>query len=421
MNNIKVSIIIPVYNASLYLRECLDSVVTQTLDKYEIVCVDDCSTDNSRVILNEYRDKYPSIINIYSTNENSGQARARNIGLNYANGSYVFFMDSDDCFADVDVLKRIYEAVKENGVDGVFFDSLTMFETDELEKQYKLCGGKEVQTEGLARGIYTGRRVLESIYSQVDVSATVWRQFWKKEYLYSSEWLRFMEDTSPSEDFLFTFCAMIFAEKILYIPEVMYKYRLRENSSTTGKYNLKRYLSHVKCYNYGLKFLNTLDTSMRLNRVVAYYFKALLRDIRNNQYELSKEGCLDDYFGKNAYNINDLIVATIATEGYTYIDRLLTSSEYRLLKNASDIIIYGAGKVGKEVARLLEEYDIRNYVHAVTSNDAVGNGIMPLSKFENVKDTAVVILAASRQHKADMMKKINDIGFKQVMCLNDAL
>ena len=99
----------------------------------------------------------------------------------------------------------------------------------------------------------------------------------------------------------------------------------------------------------------------------------------------------------------------------------MTSSEYRLLKNASDIIIYGAGKVGKEVARLLEEYDIRNYVHAVTSNDAAGNGIMPLSKFENVKDTAVVILAASRQHKADMMKKINGIGFKQVICLNDAL
>lgn len=90
----KVSIIIPVYNVEKYLRECLDSVINQTIKDIEIICVNDGSTDNSLNILEEYalRDKRIKIIN----KKNGGLASARNEGLKYISGTLCHFLDSDD-------------------------------------------------------------------------------------------------------------------------------------------------------------------------------------------------------------------------------------------------------------------------------------------------------------------------------------
>ena len=90
----KVSVIIPVYNAEKYLAECLDSIVCQTLSDIEIICVNDGSSDNSLSLLEAYsrKDNRFKIIN----QENSGPGVARNTGINVASGEYIFFVDSDD-------------------------------------------------------------------------------------------------------------------------------------------------------------------------------------------------------------------------------------------------------------------------------------------------------------------------------------
>ena len=85
----KVSVIIPVYNAKDYLRRCLDSIVNQTLSDIEIICVNDCSTDNSLEILNEYAKKH-SNIKVIDCKINSGESKARNIGLENAAGECSF-------------------------------------------------------------------------------------------------------------------------------------------------------------------------------------------------------------------------------------------------------------------------------------------------------------------------------------------
>lgn len=95
--NRKISIIVPVYNAEKYLRDCLDSLLNQNLAyaDYEIVCVNDGSKDGSAGILSEYAEKYENIVVIHQ--ENSGVSAARNAGLELARGEYVWFVDSDDC------------------------------------------------------------------------------------------------------------------------------------------------------------------------------------------------------------------------------------------------------------------------------------------------------------------------------------
>lgn len=112
---IKVSIIIPVRNADKYLKECLESVVNQSLRELEIICVNDASKDNSLKILEEYskKDKRLKIINL---KEKSGQGHARNIGIEYASGEYIGFVDADD-YIDLKMFEKMYSAITDKKAD----------------------------------------------------------------------------------------------------------------------------------------------------------------------------------------------------------------------------------------------------------------------------------------------------------------
>jgi glycosyltransferase involved in cell wall biosynthesis len=109
----KVSIIIPVYNAEKYLRKCLDSVMSQDYGSYEVICVNDCSPDNSREILEEYRGKYPEKIVVLENEENMGQGRSRMRALKQASGEYFMFVDSDDYIAQDYIFRFMSEVEKE--------------------------------------------------------------------------------------------------------------------------------------------------------------------------------------------------------------------------------------------------------------------------------------------------------------------
>lgn len=102
---VKISVIIPVYNVEKYLRECLDSVVNQTFKDIEIICVDDGSTDKSLEILQEYKRKDDRFVILQQ--RHSGAGAARNYGLKLAEGKYIQFLDSDDYFEPT-LLEELY-------------------------------------------------------------------------------------------------------------------------------------------------------------------------------------------------------------------------------------------------------------------------------------------------------------------------
>lgn len=110
----KISVIIPIYNSEKYLRDCLDSVLSQTLEDIEIICINDGSVDGSLDILKGYAEKDKRIVVLDKANE--GVSVARNIGINKANGEFVCFMDSDDLYPTDDVLETLYSKAKENHV-----------------------------------------------------------------------------------------------------------------------------------------------------------------------------------------------------------------------------------------------------------------------------------------------------------------
>ena len=107
----KVSLIIPVYNVEKYLAKCLDSIMAQDFNDYEVICINDCSPDSSDQILEEYKKRYPDKLHILTNEENLGQGRSRIHGLNKASGQYVMFIDSDD-YVKTDYVRTFVEAIE---------------------------------------------------------------------------------------------------------------------------------------------------------------------------------------------------------------------------------------------------------------------------------------------------------------------
>ena len=126
----KISIIIPVYNTAKYLKRCLDSVLAQSYKDFEMVIINDGSTDNSEQIINEYKDKYPDLISYYNK-PNTGVASTRNFGIEKAKGEYIMFLDSDD-YIDKVLLKTL-EQYTNKDIDLIKFKLFNkLYSTDVL-------------------------------------------------------------------------------------------------------------------------------------------------------------------------------------------------------------------------------------------------------------------------------------------------
>ncbi len=151
MSDIKISAIIPIYNAEKYLVQCIDSAVNQTLSDIEIILVNDASTDGSLEICRRYEasDKRVKLIN---KKENAGLAAARNSGLNVARGEYIAFIDSDD-WLELDAYEKMYAAAKMNDSDIVFCNCKEN-ENDYCFPKYIRCGAydrEQIKSEILTR------------------------------------------------------------------------------------------------------------------------------------------------------------------------------------------------------------------------------------------------------------------------------
>lgn len=133
----KISIIIPIYNVERYIRQALDSVINQTLKDIEIICVNDCTPDNSFKIVKEYAAKDSRFI-LIEQEANQGQGVARNKGIDVATGEYIMFLDPDDWF-ELDACELAYNQIIKNNNDFILFDLSRFWEEEqeiELDNKY---------------------------------------------------------------------------------------------------------------------------------------------------------------------------------------------------------------------------------------------------------------------------------------------
>ncbi len=210
-----ISLILPIYNVEKYLRECLESILNQSYRDYELIIINDGSTDGSIKIIEDYIDKFKAIKIINQNNK--GISETRNIGLKYAKGEYILFVDSDD-FLRHDMLEKIVNVALETNSD-IIISNYYLYFNNSNNIEY-LQDMKNMKS-------YSNIEALNLMLIN-KIQGQLWNKLFKysllKEINFEFEKDRIIEDIFP------VFRAVSRANKITYIDEALYFYRQREGS-----------------------------------------------------------------------------------------------------------------------------------------------------------------------------------------------
>lgn len=207
-----ISVIIPVYNGEIYVKPCLENILSQSYKNLEVIVVDDGSSDTSTEIAKNYP------VTLIKHRNNRGLSAARNTGIDTANGEYIHFMDVDDTINE-EYYEKMVMAITKTGADIA-------------------CGGMINDTKRYKTRIYQKLEVLTSIQDKLEATYVgkwgyVWRYLFRLDFL-KKEGLRF-EEGRFMEDLIFSLPAVFHSKKLVVVPGAEYTYFHRENSIMTKK------------------------------------------------------------------------------------------------------------------------------------------------------------------------------------------
>jgi len=219
----RVSVVIPVYNIAPHLRQCLDSVITQTLEDIEIICVDDGSTDESPAILSQYTEEDSRIQVV--TQKNAGPGAARNAGISRATGEYLIFLDSDDWF-EPDLLERMAEKAQQTQADVVVCRAVSF----DSETGKELPSGWMLNTNALPKNVFAPKDIAADIFQFTH--GWPWDKLYRRDYI-QAEGFRF-PDLRNSQDLVFVFASILCAKKIAVIEQCFIHHRFNRKASVSN-------------------------------------------------------------------------------------------------------------------------------------------------------------------------------------------
>lgn len=365
---IKVSIIIPIYNAEKYLEQCIQSVSSQTLKELEIICVDDGSVDNSARILENFISEDKRIRLLYQKNQGAGIARNR--ALDNAKGKYVAFLDADDFYIDNDALRLMFDACEKNG----------------------LCA-----SVGLRKCLVDGTIVISSLFQNIAKGEILDYCDYQIDYDYQN--FLFLREVLVSNKFYFPnyrrFQDPPFLVKVLYkirkfvlVDTYLYCYRVADpevrfdyKKTLDLLYGLIDNLTFAKENNLEALFQNTIY------RLEYEYRNIILKNIDLNDLEILKL----------LIQANQIICCQKGEPDYTIkpLRRILLYAaqyEKKLLeriRNENEIVLYGAGNYGRAFLGFLKKNHFFNKVVYIVVSDLKENELyidnIPVITLENLQ------------------------------------
>ena len=232
-----ISVIIPLYNAEKYVGDCLESILGQTFTDFEVIVVDDCSTDSSPAIVESYAAKFGGRLRLIKTKKNSGNAgyTARNYGFGFSRGEYVWFVDADD-FVTKTALEELYTAAKKVDADVVYTSARYHYVSDDkviLNFDAKGWALKDKGIEDKPNLIVDDSKKSISLLFQGGSFRTPWTKFLKRNFLIENS-TSFYELLSGA-DYIWTLEIFASARRVLRIPNAVYFWREDSTESMTRK------------------------------------------------------------------------------------------------------------------------------------------------------------------------------------------
>ena len=334
MDEIKVSIIIPVYNSEKYLGKCLDSIIAQTYKNFEIIVVDDGSKDSSAKICDDYALSDSRVKVIHQ--KNGGTSKARNAGLKAAAGDYITFMDNDDYWKSDDCLEKVINRLKESRADVMIHTPYVYWQdTKELVSPKNTIKREQIYGK-------PSYDVINTIIKNGLMDRCVWSKLFKREIIEKNS-LKFPENCR-NEDTYFIGEIFMYAESYDWMEESFYIYRKGHEESQTSKrlsYQSLNDLQRIVC-----KYIDMLNKAEieELKKEALYNYIAYLYSVWMGQSYL---------IDRKSYK-KEIRLDTVKMKKYDYILKYDADPSVALIRKVKKILGFTI------TSRLLAMYIKRN-------------------------------------------------------------
>jgi glycosyltransferase involved in cell wall biosynthesis len=400
---VKISVIIPVYNSGEYLKQCLDSILSQSYIDFEIICIDDFSSDNSLDILQEYSLK-DSRITIIRNPYNIGAARSRNIGIQLARGEYIIILDSDDWYVPN-------------------FFKLMMEKAETLSADLVICNSYRIDNvtgKNLGNYFYIEKFALDKMNGLLDkeffndrllnlFNVTPWNKMVRKEFVVEHQ--IYFQDLPNCNDIYWSNILLVMVEKIAYIDEkLIFK---RENtvvqiSSSRGKKPICSFLAVQKIINK-LMELGVYDkyrTSYEIMALGTLNY-AISHIVNKTERECFIKDLLDKYLIK--INMKDCLCVNKNNTALTSKD-IFSEAIQVLKRNNLKYALWGYGNFGKNFASKCNEFGLKlaEIYDSDTEKQGITSSGVPIMNYPgNGADVIIINNYNIIEHVKEAIKRYN--------------
>ena len=430
---VKVSVVVPVYNVEKYLYECLDGIRNQTLQEIEIICVDDGSTDSSRLILDEYAMKDDRFRVIHK--ENEGYGKSVNVGMSAASGMYTAIVESDDIISE-NMYETLFYIMEEKKLDVIKTDYYQFYEglNGEYIQEYRELWWDKEKYEKVFR--------LKEYEEAMLFQKYTWSGMYRTAFLKENH-IRHNETPGASfQDNGFWFQTMVKADSIYFLPQAFYKYRIDNYGASS--FSKEKVFAICDEYNFIDAILDEMGETGKPYYRWSTFFR--LRDciytilrVTNSSKEIVAKTIRDDFFkhaslGRIDLNIypswyKDFLLRIIVSPSEYAKEEIRRLDKITKLVGAYDVIIlYGAGNIGTKMLDILREERKNTKVKcfAVTEKGnnpekKAGIPILLIDELREYRKDALVIISVGQKVEKEVEKKLQERGFENYIYYRDFL
>ena len=403
MEKRKVSVVIPMYNVENYLEQCLQSVINQTFQELEIICIDDGSTDKTLLVANLMSEKDDRIL-VMKNSQNRGPSYTRNKGMSIATGKYLYFLDSDDMIEE-NAIAELWDKAEKNNLEVIFFDGKIIFDDNGLTEKFN---GYNLQHFGEYKSVMSGEEAFNIMQQNGEWTVNAPRQFWRIDFLRNNG-IKF-EDGILHEDELFSTLAILKVKRCSVEKKQYFIRRLREKSIMTSVKSQKNLEGCFKCLCRIIEYLECYaeetsgytEINCYLNKIKNHVVTSLLD---HNDWEIYPRNSLE-------YTVKKMIELQIY--------QIFSKQDIYQLRSSNRIIIYGAGKAAIQVWGELFRLNIFVDGFAVTrkqgnADSLLGLPVQEISNCKEIEETIFIIAIKNRKDSKEIKSILYKMGAEQVI------
>lgn len=416
-----ISIVMPVYNTELYIEESIQSILNQKFKHYELICVNDGSSDNSANILRKYA-KNDGRIKLLNNEKNRGASYARNCAVKIARGKYIYFVDSDDRICP-GTLETLYYYAEKTNCTSIYYGLKHLYRDNTCEFQ---SDSEYLKGTGLVN-LFSGIELLKRLSDENLVSFAIGRQFFNRLYLQNHK-IEFREGIIY-EDCFYTIKALINSDRVCYLKSELYEYWHRKDSNSKSFLNSHNLHSMFCVFKDLAHYWRELSMAGSLSKegelVVGEYYKSFFLKTKNIYIRLpesERNSCKQ----KLSYHdkIDFELFFELKREGVNC--KTISDKQLNDIKKYEKVVIYGAGVFGIDVYNILKEKDIPVWRFAVTNTkenqkeiDGVPvESISSLAEYKKADgNKLLIIIGVTSKKRIFLIKELEQLGITDYMCI----